>query len=89
MEEKERSQSEDQESVAPSRRDFLKNGVTVAGAGLAAAAGAGLTGADSAEAQQEATRPPPQMWHIFQTSPIPEADVAVRKSADFINAHLR
>ena len=29
------------------------------------------------------------MWHIFQPSPIPEADVAVRKSADFINAHLR
>ncbi len=29
------------------------------------------------------------MWHIFQPNPIPEADVAVRKSADFINAHLR
>lgn len=29
------------------------------------------------------------MWHIFQPAPIPEADVAVRKSADFINAHLR
>jgi len=29
------------------------------------------------------------MWHIFQPNPIPEADAAVRKSADFILAHLR
>jgi len=29
------------------------------------------------------------MWHIFQPNPIPEADIAVRKSADFIQEHLR
>ncbi len=29
------------------------------------------------------------MWHVFQQHSIPEAELAVRKSADFINAHLR
>jgi len=29
------------------------------------------------------------MWHVFQQFPFPESEVAIRKSADFINAHLR
>ncbi len=29
------------------------------------------------------------MWHIFQSSDIPEAEIAVRKSAAFINERLR
>lgn len=29
------------------------------------------------------------MWHIFQSSPIPEAEVARKKSAEFIRRHLK
>ena len=29
------------------------------------------------------------MWHVFQQVPIPESKVAIKKSAAFINKHLR
>ena len=29
------------------------------------------------------------MWHVFQQLPIPESEVAIRKSAAFINKHLK
>jgi acetyl esterase/lipase len=29
------------------------------------------------------------MWHVFQQVPIPESEVAIRKSAAFINKHLK
>jgi acetyl esterase/lipase len=29
------------------------------------------------------------MWHVFQQVPIPESEVAIRKSAAFINKHIK
>ena len=29
------------------------------------------------------------MLHVFQQTPMPESEIAIRKTADFINSHLR
>jgi hypothetical protein len=28
------------------------------------------------------------MWHVFQQNPMPESEVAIKKSAGFIHQHL-
>ena len=29
------------------------------------------------------------MWHVFQQTPMPESEIAIRKAAEFINSHLK